>query len=166
MVYSSSCFYLFGSLSPLSLSLSFSLSRQEYLQLPLKILPSPHSTMSEACVLSLAHLPEILLEEEQETYATSQRSEGHYIIITSLQLHHCNYIMVMLRYCENDLLTKIHNGAGMLCVQGFILSFTFLPSPPLPSLSLYPETEPHTAGGVWSNDPLSGRRTAEDTSLT
>jgi BRCA1/BRCA2-containing complex subunit 3 len=62
-------------------------SRLEYLQLPIKILPSPHSTLSEACVSALAHLPEILLEEEQESYATCQR------------------------YCENDLLTKIHNGA-------------------------------------------------------
>lgn len=48
-------------------------SRQEYLQLPLRILPSPHSTVSGVCVSALAHLPEILLEEEQESYATCQR---------------------------------------------------------------------------------------------
>ena len=74
---------LFRGLTLYELPLPPSPHRLEYLQLPVKILPSPHSTLSGACVSALAHLPEILLEEEQESYATCQRSHRHYVIIMS-----------------------------------------------------------------------------------
>ena len=116
------------------------LYRQDYLQLPIKILPSLHSTVSEACVSSLTHLPQILLEEEQESYATCQRFDRHYIIITSQTMTSllCHKVdAIFLRFCEDDLLTRIHNGAGIsLCCPLFSVFPCFPFSLPFPSESI------------------------------
>lgn len=47
-------------------------SSLEHIELPIHIVPTPQATLSPCCVSALTHLPEILLEEEMESYAASQ----------------------------------------------------------------------------------------------
>jgi hypothetical protein len=46
--------------------------RYESVLLPLKIIATPHSTISPMCMMSLLHLIEILLAEEKESYHNKQ----------------------------------------------------------------------------------------------
>ena len=59
----------------------------EHIELPIHIVPTVEATLSPTCVSALTHLPEILLEEEMESYFDSQE--------------HCK-----------DLLTSVHNTGG------------------------------------------------------
>ena len=77
----------------LSLSSSYSIS---HIELPIHIVPTVEATMSPICVSALTHLPEILLEEEMESYFASQE--------------HCK-----------DLLTSVHNTGGKSKTQTAIV---------------------------------------------
>ena len=61
----------------------------EHIELPVHIVSTPQATLSSKCVSALTHLPEILLEEEMESYSTSQQ--------------HCT-----------DLLSSVHNTGGII----------------------------------------------------
>jgi len=44
----------------------------EHIELPLQIVPTPYSTVSSMCASAITRLPNILLEEEQQSYSLCQ----------------------------------------------------------------------------------------------
>jgi hypothetical protein len=68
----------------------------EHIELPVHIVSTPQATLSTNCVSALTHLPEILLEEEMESYSASQQ--------------HCT-----------DLLSAVHNTGGTRFIKIIIL---------------------------------------------
>lgn len=103
----------------------------EHIELPVHIVGTPQATLSSNCVSALTHLPEILLEEEMESYTASQK--------------HCT-----------DLLSSVHNTGGMAMyitkpsmavhlacasIWSIQLKFVFFFLP----CSVHAESKPHTS---------------------
>ena len=57
----------------LTLSMIHPISRFEHIELPLQVVPTPYSTLNSMCVSAISRLPNILLEEEQQSYSLCQK---------------------------------------------------------------------------------------------